>query len=272
MKKLTALLLLATMLFVLPACSKNASDEDGDEKQVDKAEARSDEEIYDKATAAMTELKSYTVETQMVMDMEMMGESMSTTVDSTLYTDIENQRCLCNTSTEVMGETIESSVYYDTEIYMMDSADIKLKAAMTSEKIKELLEAYNSAIGSDFSDFGDYKLEKTDDGYIFDIKGLNSEESLESLLGDAISDLSGYDIDLANIELTIHLNKQFYYTTATMKMSMSMDMGEDIGTISVDVTMDMEYSDYNSSADKIVKPDESDYEEVDLEDILGSLA
>lgn len=266
LKKLTAMLLALLVLVLLPSCGSDDKDKDNGEK----TEKLSAEEVYDKAEKTMAQLKSYTGHMVMDMNMELMGMKVDTSVDSQLYTDIENQRCYTISKTSDDETSAQSIIYFDTSVYMMEVEDTKLMADLTDEQFGTLLAQDDAALSMKLSDFEQYEMTEADSGYTFTVKGLKSADALTSLLGDTSDTVEGSEIDLTGVELTIQVNKDFHYTSVDLSFTMSMDMSElGADNISATVHTKINYSNFDSSADKIVKPSTDGYQKVDLSDLLG---
>ncbi len=271
MKKLIAILLMLTVLFLLPACadsdSNSNSEKDNHSNQTEKLTA---EEIYAKAEKNMNELKSITSNTVMDMNMDLGGLQFKTTVSTTTYLDDEANKVYAITTTSDGTTSSEIKLYYDSSVYMMETEDVKMMADLSADDFNDLQNQDTASVQLALSDFASYEMTENDNGYTFTITGLKSESALDSLLGEATESLEGASIDLSDVELTIQINKAYEYTSIDMKFTMNMDLSElEFGTVSANISAKITYSDLNSSADKIVKPSEDGYVKVELSDLLG---
>ncbi|MBQ8382404.1 MAG: hypothetical protein IJX47_04270 [Clostridia bacterium] len=234
------------------------------------------ENVFSKVTEQMSALKSYSMAAEMKMDMSMMGMSITANVSVDAIMDAEGKRYIGETTTTMLGETVEAVVYYDEEVYYMESGGQKMVAEMNESMLDSMVSEETEVTELDPAYFESFKLYSSDDGYLLIISGLKEGSNL---LGSAMDSalLEGYEVDLGDIEIEMSITKDYCVSEMKMTLSMSMnmdealeDMGEmQMGDMTATVEMNIAYSDFDSAAGKIVKPDMTGAEEFDLEDLLA---
>ncbi len=231
------------------------------------------ETVFQKVSEQMGKLDSYGMQSAITMNMQMMGMTVTTSVNSDMLIDVAGKRGYGTATTQALGETMEMITYFDETVYYVESADQKAMADMTPELLEILMEESEEGtteLDADF--FETYKLYTSDDGYILVISGLKEGNGLLDSLGDT---LEGYEVDLSKVELEMQITKDFYCAEMSMKLEMTMNMDgmmEDSEMQLGDVTVGMEavltYSDYNTAAAKIQKPDMTGAQKVTTDDLL----
>ncbi|MBQ8289103.1 MAG: hypothetical protein IJX76_10150 [Clostridia bacterium] len=237
------------------------------------------ENVLSQVTERMRQLKSYSMGAEMKMNMTMMGMSIAANMEIDAIMDAEGKRNWTETTTEMLGENVTAVVYYDEEVYYIESDGQKMVAEMDEDVLDSMVSEETEVTNLDPSYFESFKLYSADDGYLLVISGLKEGSSL---LGSAMNSamLEGYEVDLSDIEIEMTISADYCVTEMTMTMTMSMnmdealeDMGEmQMGDMTATVEMNITYSDFDSAAGKLVKPDMTGAEEFDLEDLLALTA
>lgn len=242
-------------------------------------DALTQDNIFSKVTQRMGELKSYTSEVEMNMNISMMGMTMAMKIDVESIADAENSRYYTETTASLMGEKSSTVTYFDEEVFFMDNDGEKKMAEMTPELLEYLQSDNEGILELDATYFESFKLYSSEDGYLLVISGLKEGSNL---LGSVLDSemLEGYQIDLSEVEIEMTVTKDFCISEMTMSLDMSMDLSAlpdaensdiPLGEVSATMEVTATYGDFDSAADKIVKPDMSDAVLVDPEDLLGDL-
>ncbi len=235
--------------------------------------------VFSKVSQRMRELKSYSSQVEMDMSISMMGMTMAMEMEVEAIADAESSRYYTKTSASIMGETSTAVNYFDEEVYFMANGEEKMVADMTPELMEYLQSDTEGVLELDATYFESFKLYSSEDGYLLVISGLKAGSGLlDSVLDSEM--LEGYQIDLSDVEIEMTVTKDFCISEMTMSLGLSMDLsslpGSEDGSISlgeVSATMEVTatYGDFDTAADMIVKPDMTDAEKIDAEDLLSSL-
>lgn len=275
MKKLTAILLMLTMLFALASCDEQTPDSDdgasGEEVEKESNnEKKSDanaEELYAKALDTMQKLGNFTIEEEFTYTAENGQDSMSLHETQTTYADIEAKRVFITShliSTHTMEDVSEEdgtiTTYYDPSVYMFNSDGFKVMADMVEEELENEMAEDVHFFELDFDGFVDCSV--ADGGNTIKIKGFKSDSALNELLGGNASMFEDVEIDLSEVELTIQIDEENRITSIAFKMEFTAEGT----TVKLDYTV--HFSAFGSTADKIVKPNDAGYSHLDLDMIL----
>lgn len=235
--------------------------------------------VFSKVSQRMRELKSYSSQVEMDVSISMMGMTMAVEMDVEAIVDAENNRYYTETTATMLGEKSTAIAYFDEEVYFMDNGGEKTVADMTPELMEYLQSDYMGFVELDATYFESFKLYSSEDGYLLVISGLKAGSGLlDSVLDSEL--LEGYEVDLSDVEIEMTVTKDFCISEMTMSLGLSMDLsslpGSEDGSISlgeVSATMEVTatYGDFDTAADMIVKPDMTDAEKIDAEDLLSSL-
>lgn len=235
------------------------------------------ENVFTKVSERMSRLKSYSMNAEMKMDMSMMGMTIAATIGMDAAVDAEGKRYYAETSTQMLGQSATVINYYDNEIYYIEAEGEKMYADMDAEMLESLLDQENGASELDSSYFESFKLYSSDDGYLLQISGLKDGSNLLDSITNADM-LAGLSVDLSDVKIEMSITKDYCISEMKLTMSMSMNMDEaldemgeiQVGDVSASIEMTATYSDFDSAADKIVKPDLTGAEKFDLKDLIGS--
>lgn len=235
--------------------------------------------VFSKVSQRMRELKSYSSQVEMDMSISMMGMTMAMEMGVEAIADAEGSRYYTKTSASIMGETSTAVNYFDEEVYFMDDGEEKMVADMTPELMEYLQSDNEGVLELDATYFESFKLYSSEDGYLLVISGLKAGSGLlDSVLDSEM--LEGYQIDLSDVEIEMTVTKDYCISEMTMHLGMSMDLSElpdaensdiPLGEVSASMEVTATYGDFDSAADKLVKPDMSDAVKVEAEDLLGGL-
>ena len=234
------------------------------------------ENLFSTVTEKMGQLKSYSMQAKMNLNMSMMGMSIVGTMDMSAIADAENHRYLNTSNVQMLGENQFITNYFDEEVYYIEAAGEKRYADMDAEALKSLIEEESPTTDLDPDFFESFKLYSSDDGYLLVISGLKEGSGLlDAALDAALT--QGMKVNFGDVEMEISISKDYLITDMKMSMSLSMnmdgaleDMGEmQLGDVSATIEMEVSYKDFNSAADLLLKPDMTGAEKFDLDDLLG---
>ncbi len=233
MKKLLAIILAALMCASLAACGEGATPQ----SDATNAEAYG---IMQAAQQLMETAGSYSMDMDMVMNMEVAGQKVDVTVDGDMNmvtsspTEIE---FLMNMKTAAAGQEMTVVIYFKDGFAYMDTSGQKMKIAMDLETAMKSASQYQ--VKFDESAIKTSSIKETADG-----KELNFEisgDALQSMLGDSISSIqsmAGGDAQITSDKLTYKMlvDKDGAPKSITVYADMSFSMAGE----TVKATIDME--------------------------------
>lgn len=254
MKKCLTVLLTAAMVLSLAACGGGKSGG---------ADAKT---IYDEATKKTQELTS--MDMTSVIDMQMtQGEE---TVDMKMNMDMkiadmnnEKMRYSAEGTTSVAGQDMEMSMYYENGYYYINTMGQKIKYAMDvtamMEQIKQSTEG--ASVQSDY--LKDISAKKDGDNQVltFTVDAAKMDSYVQDMMeGMQMANLEGVTYTIKDASGEAVVNKDGYFTSAKMKMTLEMTMqGE---TVSMTMDVDSTYNNVGQTVE-VTAPDLEGYTEVD---------
>lgn len=253
MKKCLTVMLTAAMVLSLAACGGGGSSKDA-------------KTIYDEASKKTAELTSMDMTSVINMDMKQGEESINMKMDMDMkIADMNNEkmRYSATGTTTMMDQNMEMSMYYENGYYYIDSMGQKIKYAMDltamMEQVKQTTEGAN--VQSDY--LKDIKSKKDGDNQVltFTVDAAKMDSYVQDIMGDMGTNMEGvtYSIKEASGEAVV--NKDGYFTSAKMKMTLEMTMNGE--TVSMAMDVDSIYNNIGQAVEVTAPDDLDSYTEVD---------
>lgn len=241
-------------------------DEDNDEPD----EQLSAEEIYNKSQEKMSELDSYTELFVFDYDVEISGTTVMTIdITDVSYIDAASNRYYSSSETVQTGTTEDSAyessmtTYYDKSEYMFQSDSFKKMADMTDKAWEYLAEDDFSYWKLDYSAFVNCSVQKNSDGYVISAEGLSPDAELHGIYEETDSFFGEDKSGRAELNVTVTVDKEYRITS----IAISYETETDGSSCSIDIKAT--FSDFNASADKIVRPDDTGYGKWDIDMLVN---
>lgn len=252
MKKCLALLLSAAMVLSLAGCGGGK-------------DART---IYDEASKKTSELKEMDIETTSAMTMTQGAETMdlSTTMDIQITgVNTEDMKYLASGKTSMAGQDIDMMMYYEDGYYYMETMGQKFKYAMDLNQLMEQVKQNTESTNMQSSYMKEIKAKKDGENQILTFTA--DAEKMDTYVQDVMSSMGGAVAGVEDIDYKIKsasgeavVNKEGYFTSVNIKMS--MDMTVQGQTVSVEMDTDSVYRNPGQAV-TLQAPDLEGYQEVD---------
>lgn len=249
MKKCFILLLAAATALSLAACGG----------------ARDPKAIYDDASKKTSELTSMDVDS--VVNMQMLQGEKPTDIKMSLNMKMagintESLKYLAQGTTDIAGQSIDISMYYENGYYYMNSMGQKIKYAMDLDAMMKQIKQTTEGAGMDSSYMKEITAKKDGGNQIltFTVDAEKMDAYVQDIMGQVGTDMEGvtYTIKEAGGDATV--SKEGYFTNSKIKMSMEMNsQGE---TISMTMDTDSTYN-HPGRAVEVAAPDLTGYTEID---------
>lgn len=253
MKKCLTLLLAAAMALSLAACGS----------------AKDPKAIYDDAAKKTSELTSMDVDS--VVNMQMVQEENTTDIKMNLNMKMagintENLKYQAQGTTDIGGQSIDISMYYENGYYYMNSMGQKIKYAMDLDAMMKQIKQTTEGGSMDSSYMQDITAKKENGNQIltFTVDAEKMDAYLQEIMGQMGTDLEGvaYTIKETSGEATV--NKDGYFVNSKIKMSFEMNsQGE---TISMVMDTDSTYNNPGQDVE-VTAPDLEGYTQVDADTV-----
>jgi len=235
---------------------------------------RSAYQIYMDANEALNEAESYLMAMGMVMEMGMLGMTLTTEMESLIAMVMleDNDFIMFMESvTSTMGEEVEMTMYWVDGIMYMDMDGLRIKMDMDLEDA--LAQANMDIVDFTEESINEESIEEVEEGILvsFVLSGESMMEEimaqmglLDGLMGD-LEELEGLELAIGDILVTALIDNDDNLLEITMAFEMDMSMmGE---TISIVYAIHMEILEIGGV--EIVLPDDLDeFEEVDFDALM----
>lgn len=252
MKKFLAIVLSTAMVLSLAACGGGK-------------DART---IYDEATKKTGELKDMDITTTVDMVMSQGEETldMSTSMDIQMTgVNTEDMKYLAAGKTSMAGQDIDMTMYYEGGYYYMETMGQKIKYAMDLNQLMEQVKQSTEGANMESSYMKEITAKKDGDNQVLTFTA--DAEKMDAYVQDIMSSMGGitggtegitYKIKSSSGEAVV--NKDGYFTTMKVKMTMDMEMqGE---TITMDMDTEATYRNPGQAV-TVTAPNLDGYQEVD---------
>ncbi|MDO5417654.1 MAG: hypothetical protein Q4F29_10675 [Lachnospiraceae bacterium] len=225
-------------------------------------------EIYDEAVkknAELTELEASTV-TDMKISQGEEIMNMKTTMDMKMKgVNTEQLTYTAEGTTEVLGQTMDMSMYYADGYYYMETMGQKIKYPMDLQQMIQQIQQSTGGMAADSSYLSEIEAEKDGDSRI--LKYTLDGEKMDAYMQDVLKSVNMPGLEEAGISYQFQsasgesvVNKEGYYTSTKMKLVMDMTaQGE---TIRLDMDSDIVYHNPGQAVE-ITVPDLEGYTEID---------
>lgn len=268
MRKLVSVVTGLFLIIMLAACNQTAepvAKKDNNTKDQKQTEEKSEKiseltlaEVFEKATAASEELKSFGL--RMDLEQEITGPetvNVKSTVDAKATQNPMALHQKMKMTVPDTAEQMETEMYLTPEgIYMFAPTGegwMKFPTEMAEELMQSTPQQSNP-IGElkkleKYVD--DFKFEQDDNSYILTLKASGDKfnelinESIEQALQEMSQEvMASQDLNIKSIEYEIYIDKETFYPSK-LNMKMDMDITAEGETISLKQIISGEYMDYN---------------------------
>ncbi|KAB2329039.1 hypothetical protein F7732_22220 [Bacillus mesophilum] len=272
--------LTAFMLF-LAGCGQTA-DPVGSEDEEQNPEEVSEltlEEVFEKSAAASEELKSFSVDMNLVQDISLGEESMETNSDISMDVTAEPLAFYQKMTMSLAGESMETESYFTEDgIFIYDTASaqwMKFPQEMSDQLLQLSDQQTNpGAELNNLQEFADdFTFEQDDQNYILTLDASGDkfndfikETAMENLppeLAAGAGEDAFEGLNINSVQYEILVDKETFYPNV-LNMTMDMEMGVEGDTVNVIQTVNGEYTDFNN-IESITVPQEVLDSAVDME-------
>ena len=233
-----------------------------------KKKKKAPKELYAEAVKKNQELSSMDMSTVVKMTMSQGEETIDVDVDMDIQmADVNTDRMkyAANGSTSLMGQTIETSVFYTGGYYYMDMMGQKIKYAMDMGQLMEQVKQTTDNGNLNVEYMKDIQAKKDGDNTILTFTADSAKmdgyvKEMMGSMGGVMSGTDGAEFTIKSAEGEMTVNKEGYYTDMKMHMDLDMTMqGETIG-----LKMDMTAAVHSPGRSvEVVLPDTEGYQEID---------
>lgn len=225
-------------------------------------------ELYTEAVKKNQELSGMDMTSVMKMTMTQGEQSVDISMDMGIQmADIntDKMKYVAKGTTSLMGQDIETSMFYTDGYYYMDMMGQKIKYAMDMDELMKQVQQYteNGTLEAEY--MKDIQAKKDGDNTIltFSADPAKMDTYLKDVMGSMGQVMPGMDaaqvtIKSADGDLTV--NKQGYYTAMNMVMDMEMTMGSE--TIGLKMDMAATINEPGKTVE-VTLPDTEGYQEID---------
>jgi len=249
MKRCLTLLLAAATALSLAACGS----------------AKDPKAIYDDASKKTSELTSMDVDS--VVNMQMTQGEKTTDIKMNLNMKMagintENLKYQAQGTTDIEGQSIDISMYYENGYYYMSSMGQKIKYAMDLDAMMKQIKQTTEGTSMDSSYMKDITAKKENGNQVlsFTVDAEKMDAYVQDIMGQMGTDMKdvSYTIKEANGETTV--GEDGYFTNS--KINMSLEMNSQGETISMVVNTDSTYNNPGQTVE-VTAPDLEGYTEID---------
>ena len=249
MKRCLTLLLAAATALSLAACGS----------------AKDPKAIYDDASKKTSELTSMDVDS--VVNMQMTQGEKITDIKMNLNMKMagintENLKYQAQGTTDIGGQSIDISMYYENGYYYMSSMGQKIKYAMDLDAMMKQIKQTTEGTSMDSSYMKEITAKKENGNQVlsFTVDAEKMDAYVQDIMGQMGTDMKGvtYTIKEANGEATV--GEDGYFTNS--KINMSLEMNSQGETISMVVNTDSTYNNPGQTVE-VTAPDLEGYTEID---------
>lgn len=251
MKRMAVLVMSAALAFTVAGCAK-----------------KDPKALYTEAVKKNQELSGMDMSSVVKMTMTQGEESIDVSVDMNFQmADIntDKMKYVASGTTSLMGESIETSMFYTDGYYYMDMMGQKMKYAMDMDQLMEQVKQTTENGNLNVEYMKDIQAKKDGDNTIltFTTDPAKMDEYVKEVMGSMGSTMPGMDqadftINVVDGELTV--NKEGYYTNMKMNMDMEVSvMGETMG-LKMEMTADIHDP---GKTVEVTLPDTEGYQEID---------
>lgn len=232
------------------------------------AKKKDPKELYTEAIKKNQELSSMDMSSVVKMTMSQGEETIDVDVDMDIQmadVNTDKMKYVAKGSTSLMGQSIETSMFYTDGYYYMDMMGQKMKYAMDMDKLMEQVKQTTDNGNLNVEYMKDIQAKKDGDTTILtfsaDPAKMDSymKEMMESM-GGVMQGMDTAQFTIKTVEGDLTLNKEGYYTN--MKMTMDMDMTMQGETIGLKMEMTAEVHDPGKTVE-VTLPDTEGYQEID---------
>ncbi|MGM9642745.1 MAG: hypothetical protein ACI3XI_06005 [Eubacteriales bacterium] len=229
--------------------------------------------IVEQASQNMQNLRSYTCNSTIALNLSVLSVPFSFTVDEYRVSDYENNRHYFKNGTGFNGTVSENIRYIDEGVFFLERGENRYKATLPEGfDIGTLIDSGTKPISFSASDFDSYNVYESADGYLVQIKGLANLTKFEEMLDSAGISLDMFEI--TELEMEIRLDKDLYYSSVDAKFKMVADIGDllpdsiPVSNAETTVHLSINYTDINSSSNNVTVPDMTGATELPLDEII----
>lgn len=249
MKRCLTLLLAAVTALSLAACGS----------------AKDPKAIYDDASKKTSELTSMDVDS--VVNMQMTQGEKITDIKMNLNMKMagintESLKYLAQGTTDIGGQNIDISMYYENGYYYMSSMGQKIKYAMDLDAMMKQIKQTTEGTSMDSSYMKDITAKKENGNHIlsFTVDAEKMDAYVQDIMGQVGTDLKGvtYTIKDASGETTVGENGYFINS----KINMTLEMNSQGETITMVMDTDSTYNNPGQNVE-VTAPDLEGYTEID---------
>ena len=219
------------------------------------AKKKDPKELYTEAIKKNQELSSMDMSSVVKMTMSQGEETIDVDVDMDIQmadVNTDKMKYVAKGSTSLMGQSIETSMFYTDGYYYMDMMGQKMKYAMDMDKLMEQVKQTTDNGNLNVEYMKDIQAKKDGDTTILtfsaDPAKMDSymKEMMESM-GGMMPGMDTAQFTIKTVEGDLTLNKEGYYTN--MKMTMDMDMTMEGQTVTVNLDGDVGIADPGQPVD-----------------------
>ena len=225
-------------------------------------------ELYTEAVKKNQELSSMDMSSVVKMTMSQGEETVDVDVDMDIQmadVNTDKMKYVANGSTSLMGQTIETSMFYTDGYYYMEMMGQKMKYAMDMDKLMEQVKQTTDNGNLNVEYMKDIQAKKDGDNTILTFTADPAKmdhymkEMMESM-GGVMPGADAAEFTIKSVEGELTVNKEGYYTN--MKMNMDMDMSMQGETIGLKMEMTADVHDPGKTVE-VSLPDTEGYQEID---------
>lgn len=297
MKKWFSFILALTLIFVLAACNQTAEDVSSDDNEIDSEQTQNEveeqntedeeltlEEVYSKSIEASTSLKSFSMNSDVQMNMSSNQEDQPMNIAMKMSGDmvLEPLTMYQNISTTTEGAegNVDMEMYVTPEAFYIYESTSDKWMKMPGEFSEQLL----GQMANQQQDPGeqlkkmqkfvkDFEFQKDDSSYILKLKadGEKFKDVAQELMANSMpQELQGIgdmfeNTTFQNLEYEIHIDKETFYPSK-INMNIVMDMQQGEQTITTDMKMAGDYSSFNDVKVEVPQEVIDNAEEISAED------
>ena len=249
MKKYLTLLLAAATALSLAACGS----------------AKDPKAIYEDALKKTSELTSMDVDS--VVNMQMLQGEKATENKMNLNMKMagintENLKYEAQGTTDIEGQSIDISMYYENGYYYMNSMGQKIKYAMALDDMMKQIKQTTEGASMDSSYMKELTAKKENGNQIlsFTVDAEKMDTYAQDIMGQMGADMKGVTYTIKEVSGETTVSQDGYFTNSKIKMSLEMNsQGE---TISMVMDTDSTYNNPGQTVE-VTAPDLEGYTEID---------
>ena len=249
MKKYLSLLLAAATALSLAACGS----------------AKDPKAIYEDALKKTSELTSMDVDS--VVNMQMLQGEKATENKMNLNMKMagintENLKYEAQGTTDIEGQSIDISMYYENGYYYMNSMGQKIKYAMALDDMMKQIKQTTEGASMDSSYMKELTAKKENGNQIlsFTVDAEKMDTYAQDIMGQMGADMKGVTYTIKEVSGETTVSQDGYFTNSKIKMSLEMNsQGE---TISMVMDTDSTYNNPGQTVE-VTAPDLEGYTEID---------